>query len=156
MCLSYLLHKLQPRCARICLHEHIASKLNLTLLMLWRMRASFLACCWLWPAVKNSRSIVVNILIFWPLDDALWTMLQNCVRPFFSAHMRASLRMLMCAPTRSSCHGVSSPVSCSNSLLYNNSLVLAEQCRADARIKLRRWGKSSSPDTQGVARGLHS
>jgi hypothetical protein len=54
------------------------------------------------------------------------------------------------------CHGVSSLVSCSNSLLYNNSLVLVEQCRVDARIKLRCWRKSSSPDTQGVARGLHS
>jgi hypothetical protein len=54
------------------------------------------------------------------------------------------------------CHGVSSLISCSNSLLYDNSLVLVEQCRVDARIKLRCWGKSSSPDTQGVARGLHS
>jgi hypothetical protein len=29
----------------------------------------------------------------------------------------------------------------SNSLLYNNSLVLVDQCSVDARIKLRRWGK---------------
>jgi hypothetical protein len=60
------------------------------------------------------------------------------------------------ASTSRPCHGVSSLVSCSNSLLYNNSLVLVEQCRVDARIKLRCWRKSSSPDTQGVARGLHS
>jgi hypothetical protein len=44
----------------------------------------------------------------------------------------------------------------SNSLLYNNSPVLVEQSGVDARIKSWCWGKSSSPDTQGVARGLHS
>jgi hypothetical protein len=44
----------------------------------------------------------------------------------------------------------------SNSLLYNNSLVLVEQSGVDTHIKLWCWGKSSSPDTQGVARGLHS
>jgi hypothetical protein len=38
--------------------------------------------------VTISRSIFVNI--FWPLEDAVWAfVLQNCVRPFSRAHMKA-------------------------------------------------------------------
>jgi hypothetical protein len=39
-------------------------------------------------AVTFSRSSIVNI--FWPLEDPLWAfLLQNCVQPFSSAHMKA-------------------------------------------------------------------